>query len=79
MTDSAVIGTVGQLVVATRGQHGPGEVQLTVGGMRECYIATSDVPLDRGQAVLVVEVAPHRRVTVVPWTQFPVPGDGRPT
>jgi hypothetical protein len=72
MTDSAVIGTVGRVVVATRGPHGPGEVQLTVGGVRECYIASSDAPIERGESVLVVEVAPHRRVTVVPWTELPV-------
>ena len=74
MTDAAVMGAVGRVVVATRGRLGPGEVQLTVGGVRECYIASSDVPIDRGESVLVVEVAPHRRVTVVPWTDFPMPG-----
>ena len=73
MTDSAVIGTVGRVVVATRGRLGPGEVQLTVGGVRECYIASSDAPIERGEPVLVVEVAPHRQVTVVPWTDFPMP------
>lgn len=76
MTDSAVIGAVGRVLVATRGRQGPGEVQLTVGGVRECYIASSDVPIERGQAVLVVEVAPHRQVTVVPWTEFAVPDAG---
>lgn len=73
MTDSAVVGAVGHVVVATRGPLGPGEVQLTVGGVRECYIANSDDPIERGEAVLVVDVAPHRQVTVVPWTDFPVP------
>lgn len=78
MTDSAVIGSVGHVVVATRGRLGPGEVQLTVGGVRECYIATSDDPIERGEPVLVVEVAAHRQVTVVPWTDFPVPSAGAP-
>lgn len=73
MTDSAVIGSVGHVVVATRGRSGPGEVQLTVGGVRECYIASSDDPIERGKSVLVVDVAPHRQVIVVPWTDFPVP------
>ena len=72
MTDSAVIGAVGRVVVATRGRHGPGEVQLTVGGVRECYIASSDAPIERGESVLVVEVAPHRQITVVPWSDFTV-------
>ena len=74
MTDSAVVGAVGQLVVSTRGPRGPGEVQLSVGGVRECYIANSDSPIERGETVLVVDVAPHRQVTVVPWTDFPAPG-----
>lgn len=76
MTDSAVIGSVGRVIVATRGRQGPGEVQLTVDGVRECYIASSDAPIDRGQTVLVVAVAPHRQVTVVPWTDFPMPDSG---
>jgi len=76
MTDSAVIGMVGRVVVATRGRHGPGEVQLSVGGVRECYIASSDAPIERGESVLVVEVAPHRQITVVPWSDFPVPAAG---
>ncbi len=46
---------------------------LTIGGVRECYIADSDAPIERGQTVLVIEVAPHRRVVVVPWTDFPMP------
>lgn len=73
MTDQAAIGVVGRVVLAIRGREGPGEVMITVAGVRECYIADSDAPLDRGQTVLVVDVAPHRHVTVVPWTEFPVP------
>lgn len=73
MTDQGAIGAVGTIVIATRGPDGPGEVMLTIGGVRECYFADSDDPLDRGQRVLVVDVAPHRHVTVVPWTDFPVP------
>lgn len=73
MTDSGAIGAVGTISIRTRGTNGPGEVVLNVGGVRECYIAESDSPIERGQAVLVVEVAPHRHVTVVPWTDFPVP------
>lgn len=73
MTDSGAIGAVGTISISTRGGDGPGEVVLTVGGVRESYIADSDSPIDRGQSVLVVDVAPHRHVTVVPWTDFPVP------
>lgn len=73
MTDRAAIGVVGRVVLAIRGPGGPGEVMLTVGGVRECYTADSDAPLGRGQTVLVIDVAPHRHVTVVPWTELPVP------
>ena len=73
MTNSTVVGAVGQLTVATRGSHGPGEVLLTVGGVRECYLATSDAPIERGQTVLVIDVQPHRQVVVVPWQDFAVP------
>ncbi|MGI8589513.1 MAG: hypothetical protein ACR2M5_00735 [Nakamurella sp.] len=73
MTDRDVIGAVGQVVNAIRGKSGPGEVLLRIGGTRECYIAESDEPIERGQTVLVVDVAPHRHVTVVRWTELPVP------
>jgi len=73
MTDYGTIGAVGKVLVAIRGGKGSGEVMLTIGGVRECYIADSDAPIERGQTVMVVEVAPHRHVTVVPWTDFPVP------
>ncbi len=73
MTYSRAIGAVGKVLIAIRGSDGPGEVMLTVGGVRESYIADSDAPIDRGQTVLVVDVAPHRHVVVVPWTDFSVP------
>jgi len=73
MTDSDAIGEVGIVSVPTRGAGGPGEVILTVRGVRESYIADSDLPISQGQAVLVVEVAPYRHVTVVPWMKLQVP------
>lgn len=73
MTDSGAIGAVGTISIPTRGSAGPGEVMLTVGGVRQCYIADSDVPIGNGEAVLVVDVAPNRHVIVVPWIDFPVP------
>jgi hypothetical protein len=73
MTDNGAIGAVGTVSIPIRGSEGPGEVVLTVGGVRECYIANSDAPIERGQTVLVVDVAPHRHVVVVPWTEFPAP------
>ena len=73
MMDDRAMGAVGKVSIAIRGSHGPGEVALTVRGVRECYIAESDQPIERGETVLVIDVAPHRHVTVVPWTDFPVP------
>jgi hypothetical protein len=73
MTDQGAIGAVGKILVATRGAGGSGEVMLTVGGVRECYIAESDAPIERGEVVMVVDVAPNRHVTVVPWMDFPLP------
>ncbi|MDQ2847003.1 MAG: hypothetical protein M3Y77_11765 [Actinomycetota bacterium] len=73
MTDVGAIGAVGRVLVAIRGAHGAGEVMLTLGGVRECFIATSDAPIDRGETVLVIDVEPHRHVVVVPWTDLPMP------
>jgi len=73
VTDQRAIGAVGKVLVATRGKNGSGEVMLTISGVRECFIADSDDPIERGQTVMVVDVAPHRHVTVVPWTDFPLP------
>ncbi|MET3803644.1 membrane-bound ClpP family serine protease [Nakamurella sp. UYEF19] len=73
MTDVGAIGVVGKVSTATRGAGGPGEVMLTVGGVKECYFANSDEPIAEGEMVLVVDVAPHRHVVVVPWADFPVP------
>ncbi len=54
--------------MGTRGEGGPGEVQLSIRGSRECFLAYSDEPMATGTTVLVVETAPHRSVTVVAWT-----------
>ncbi len=70
MSDTSVIGSVGALVVATRGAHGAGEVLLTVRGARELYLAWSAEPLPKGTNVLVVEVRGSRTVVVEPWTDF---------
>ncbi len=73
MTDQGAVGAVGKVLVATRGTNGSGEVLLTIGGVRECYIADSDGPIERGETVMVVDVAPNRHVTVVPWADFAIP------
>ncbi len=66
------IGAIGEVIVAIRGADGPGEVLVKVHGTRESFIAESVEPIPRGQTVLVIEVGPHRQVTVVPWHDFPL-------
>jgi hypothetical protein len=67
------IGAIGEVIVAIRGGDGPGEVLVKVHGTKESFIAESVEPIPRGQTVLVIEVGPHRHVTVVPWIDFAVP------
>ncbi len=64
------VGAIGEVIVAIRGENGPGEVLVKVHGTRESYIAESVEPIPRGQTVLVIAVGPHRHVTVVPWTDL---------
>lgn len=66
--DDSPVGCIGRLLIGTRGANGPGEVLLTIRGSRETFLAYSDHPMPSGAAVLVVESAAHRKVTVVAWT-----------
>jgi len=66
--DVSVVGCVGSLIVATRGEAGPGEVLLTVRGSKEAYLAWSDQPLPRGTEVLVIDIRGARTLLVEPWT-----------
>ncbi len=70
MSNASVIGHIGTLIVATRGDRGAGEVLLIVRGSKEAFLAWSDEPLPRGTKVLVVEVRGPRTVVVEPWTDF---------
>jgi membrane protein implicated in regulation of membrane protease activity len=63
----AVVGCVGSLIVATRGDAGAGEVLLNVRGAKEAYLAWSDQPLARGTTVLVIDTRGARTVVVEPW------------
>jgi len=63
-----VIGAIGVLTVATRGQGGPGEVLIKIRGGSEAYIAWSPEPLPRGTTVLVIESRGTRAVDVSAWT-----------
>jgi membrane protein implicated in regulation of membrane protease activity len=67
VSNPSVIGHVGTLVVATRGDRGAGEVLVTVRGSKEAFLAWSDEPLPKGTKVLVVEVRGPRTVVVEPW------------
>jgi membrane protein implicated in regulation of membrane protease activity len=71
VSDVSLIGCVGSLIVATRGDRGTGEVLLTVRGSKEAFLAWSDEPLPKGTKVLVVEVRGSRTVVVEPWNDLP--------
>ncbi len=65
-----MIGHVGSLIVATRGDQGAGEVLLTVRGARETYLAWSAEPLPKGTRVLVIAERGARTLVVEPWTDL---------
>jgi hypothetical protein len=77
--DEALIGQIGVLTMGTRGRAGPGEVQVSIRGGTEVFIAWSPEPLPRGTSVLVIETRGHRAVDVSPWddplADFPAEGD----
>jgi hypothetical protein len=68
VAEDPVIGAIGVLTVATRGQAGPGEVLIKIRGGSETYIAWSPTPLPRGATVLVIESRGTRAVEVSAWT-----------
>jgi hypothetical protein len=65
--DEALIGCIGKIIIATRGEAGPGEVMVRVRGGSEALIAWSSEPLPKGATVLVIESRGHRMVDVSPW------------
>ena len=62
-----LVGKVGRVVVRVRGGELPGEVALTVAGIRETYVGYCDEEVAVGEQVLVVGIRGPRRVDVVPW------------
>jgi hypothetical protein len=66
--DETLIGSIGVLIVATRGAAGPGEVLVRIRGGSEAFLAWSPEPLPRGATVLVIESRGHRAVDVSAWT-----------
>ncbi|SFI95820.1 NfeD family protein [Amycolatopsis sacchari] len=69
--DPTVVGRTGELVHATRGAAGPGEVRVRIRGGTEIYLAWSEEPIPLGTSVLVVAAHGARAVDVVPWTDLP--------
>jgi hypothetical protein len=66
--EESLIGSIGVLIVGTRGPRGPGEVLVKIRGGRETYIAWSPAPIARGATVLVIESRGARSVDVSEWT-----------
>ena len=65
--DESAIGTVGVLIVATRGQAGPGEVlDQDSRRIRELPGLVAK-PLPKGTTVLVIEYLGPRTVDVMEW------------
>jgi membrane protein implicated in regulation of membrane protease activity len=62
----SLIGSQGTVTVAIRGQQGPGEVEVSLDGGTETYIAHSDQPIAKGMTVVIFETRPGRRVDVSP-------------
>ena len=65
--DSSPIGLAGRITTPTRGEDGPGEVEIRIRGGTETFIARSAEPLAKGQAVIVVQTLGPRTVIVLPW------------
>jgi hypothetical protein len=75
--DDSLIGSIGVLIVGTRGAQGPGEVLLKVRGGSEAYLAWSAEPIPRGATVLVINNRGTRTVDVSAWADpfQPLSGD----
>ena len=65
--DESSIGRIGVLIVATRGDDGPGEVFIKIRGGSEAFLAWSEKPLPKGATVLVIESRGARVVDVIEW------------
>ncbi len=65
--DESLIGSIGVLIIATRGAAGPGEVLVKIRGGSEAYIAWSPEPIPRGSTVLVINNRGTRTVDVSAW------------
>jgi hypothetical protein len=66
--DDTAVGCTGRVIVATRGEEGPGEVLINVRGGTEAYLAWSENPLARGTEVLVYNSRGDRALDVMEFT-----------
>ena len=67
VADTSAIGCIGRIIVATRGDAGPGEVLVQIRGGSEAFIAWSAEPLPKGTTVLVIDERGNRAVDVSAW------------
>jgi hypothetical protein len=65
--DESAIGSVGVIIIATRGQKGAGEVRIKIRGGSEVFLAWSPEPLPKGTTVLVTDYRGPRTVNVLEW------------
>ena len=70
-----MVGCTGELVVATRGADGPGEVLVKVRGGTEAYLAWSEQSLPKGTRVIVFDTRGERAVDVMEWAEDPLEQD----
>lgn len=63
------VGLQGVMVTASRGQEGPGEVEVQIRGGSEVFIARSAQPIGKGVSVLCVQSLAPRTVFVAPWDE----------
>jgi hypothetical protein len=66
--DQSCVGAIGTVIVATRGEEGPGEVLLQLKGGTEAYIAWSEHPLEQGAGIIVYNSRGGRTVDVMEFT-----------
>ena len=74
----SAIGCIGKIIVATRGEAGPGEVLVQIRGGSEAFIAWSQEPLPKGTTVLVIDERGNRAVEVSAWTDPLAPDQASP-
>lgn len=66
--DESAVGCTGTVIVATRGDQGPGEVLVKVRGGTEAYLAWSEQPLATGTEVLVYNARGDRTLDVMEFS-----------